>query len=210
MVRRLLLILPLLLVALAAWAADPKQKSKKKPAPLPELNRKVVEFAREHLGKTIGSGECNTLAVAALREAGATIPMQDPESKGDFAWGRLVATLTTDDHRANDVLPGDILQFRDVRVFTSTIRGGAIHTNDRTYPHHTAVVFSVSGRNLRILHSNVDRPKASDEKKRVVQEDPLLLDDMKRGTIWVYRPISEDDPIPADAAGAAAESTKSQ
>jgi hypothetical protein len=212
MTRRALLILPLLVGVLAASAADPKQKSKKKPAaaPLPDLNRKVLDFAREHLGRKVDSGECNTLAVAALREAGATIPMQIPESKGDFAWGRLVATLTADDHRANEILPGDLLQFRDVRVFTSTIRGGAIRTSDRQYPHHTAVVLTVSGSDLRILHSNVDRPKTSDEKKRLVQEDPLPLNDVKRGTIWVYRPISNDEPAPGDAEGAAAESNKAR
>ncbi len=193
-----------------AWAADPKQKAKKKPAPLPELNRKVLEFAREHVGQTIDSGQCNTLAVAALREAGATMPVQDPENRGDIAWGRLVATLTAEDHRANDILPGDILQFRDVRVFTSTIRGGAIRTNDRQYPHHTAVVLAVSGHDLRVLHSNVDRPKTSKAKKLAVQEDPLPLDDMKRGTIWVYRPISKDEPAAGDAEGPAAESSKSR
>src|SRR5436305_3569285 len=32
----------------------------------PELNAKVVEFARAHLGKKVGDGSCLTLAVAAL------------------------------------------------------------------------------------------------------------------------------------------------
>src|SRR5262249_30866524 len=69
------------------------------PKSLPPLNRKVLQFARDNLGKKVGNGECATLAVEALAAAGARLPT--PEESLVRAWSRRL--------RAEEKpLPGDI------------------------------------------------------------------------------------------------------
>ncbi len=45
-----------------------------KKAEIPELNKKVLQFAKDHLGKKVGDGECAVLAVQALQSAGRRTP----------------------------------------------------------------------------------------------------------------------------------------
>src|SRR3954452_4620978 len=72
--------------------------------PLPVLNEKVVAFARAKRGTSVGDGSCTTLAVAALKEAGARFyPMA--QSGDDFTWGEPIESF-------KEALPGDVLQFR--------------------------------------------------------------------------------------------------
>ena len=77
----------------------------------------------------------------------------------------------------------------NVSAFTTRSRS-AIRTVTMTYDHHTAVVSQVSGRAIKVLQQNVG-PGKSEEKKRIVQEATLRLDDLKKGTLWVYRPVAE-------------------
>jgi hypothetical protein len=65
------------------------------------LNGKVVEFARANLCHRVGSGDCRSLAVEALRHAGSRVP-----GRGETSWGDEVKSL-------KDARPGDILQFQD-------------------------------------------------------------------------------------------------
>src|SRR5262245_21665608 len=94
---------PLALIAGLLLAAPPDSPPKSKPQP--PLNAKVEGFARSNLGKPVGDGICITLAIEALREAGAR-GATFRGTNGDFTWGELVPEF-------KDVLPGDILQFRD-------------------------------------------------------------------------------------------------
>ncbi len=160
------------------------------PSPLPPLNAKVVEFARSSLGQPVGDGICITLAVEALREAGARrVPLDDP--KGDYAWGEPVPDL-------KDVLPGDILQFRDA-VFHGqrpTGRGRITRWHDE-YPHHTAVVARVErgGKLITIYHQNVETKGKGDSEKGNVREGELRMESLRKGgTIKAYRPIPSDRP----------------
>ena len=73
-------------------------------APIPPLNQKVLEFARDRLGEKVADGQCLSLAVEPLRYAGAKRCPFDPS--GDYVWGRPVASF-------KEALPGDILQFRN-------------------------------------------------------------------------------------------------
>jgi hypothetical protein len=156
-----------------------------KPRALPPLNQAVLEFAEAEVGNTVGNGECIALARAALDHAGATIP-ESPDS--DFVWGRLVAKITAGERPISRILPGDVIQFRDVK----TVSRNEGLTLTRSYPHHTAVVSAVSGRSVRIIHQNVVVGKEKrDERNKIVREDPLPIDDMKRGTMWVYRPMAD-------------------
>ncbi len=161
------------------------------PAPgLPPLNAKVEAFTRGHLGRPVGDGICITLAVEALKAAGARGPsFDDPD--GNYTWGDPVPSL-------RDALPGDILQFRDAvfqgRRSTGRRRWTTWHDE---YPHHTAVVAAVSGdgKVVTIHHQNVARADQDAQAKGNVQEGILRMDSLQAGG-WVkaYRPVPPPDP----------------
>lgn len=177
--------IPFLLLAALGFllpsAAPPSEE-------LPPLNAKVVDFARSNLGKKVGNGICITLAVEALRDAGAKrFPLG--RADGDYEWGAPVESLA-------EALPGDILQFRDA-IFKGKKRlprGRWISWN-HVYAHHTAIVLAVSdgGRVITILHQNAGRADAEEAKRQVVQEGTLRMDSLQKGG-WVraYRPIPDD------------------
>lgn len=155
--------------------------------PIPDLNRAVLDFAQASIGKAVGDGQCTSLAVAALRNAGARLPVFNGDRDADYEWGKLVATLTPGDHPTADILPGDVLQFRAVRIVTVRKSGRSIHTRTLIFPHHTAIVAAVSGSVVKVLHQNFGK----DDRQRLVASESLRLDDIKAGTVWVYRPVAE-------------------
>lgn len=158
----------------------------------PDVNRKVVAFAREHVGKTVGDGECTTLAVRALRAAGARGTPVNP-GDGNYVWGRPVASF-------REALPGDVVQFRDA-VFKGKrwVSSHRYVTWRYEYPHHTAIVAGVRdhGRLVSVLHQNV-RPEGQDDgAQRVVSETLLRPESLQKGgKVWIYRPTppGEDPP----------------
>ncbi len=164
--------------------------SKKETPALPPVNALVVEYARDHLGKKVTNGQCTSLAVEALREAGAKrLSMSGTE--GDFIWGRPVESF-------KDALPGDILQFRDA-VFKGkrSLSKDRILTWREDYPHHTAIVVDVKerGKVVKILHQNTGLNEKSDAEKMIVQEGTLRLDALQPGgKIWIYRPVPIEEP----------------
>jgi hypothetical protein len=178
--------------AAGAMAAETKKADAKKkaPEPPPELNRKVLEFARKHEGEKVGDGQCITLAIEALRAAGARQPPL--RGREDFAWGREVPKLA-------DALPGDILQFRDA-VFKGTQPlpgGGILHTTSK-YEHHTAIVASVKktskGLVITVLHQNTGGAGTTPADRLIVQEGTLRMADLRKGgTVRAYRPTARDD-----------------
>jgi hypothetical protein len=179
-----------LILALVAAASGAGPQKKSEPPPLPPLNEKVVEFARENLGKPVGDGICITLAVDALREANAWRgSLRDP--RGDYEWGELVPDL-------KDVLPGDILQFRDAVFHGSRSLGGGRRTTwHQEYPHHTAIVARVEkgGKLITIYHQNVVTKGKAESEKGNVQEGELRMDSLQKGG-WIraYRPAPPDKP----------------
>jgi hypothetical protein len=155
----------------------------KKPE-LPELNKKVLAFARDKLGKKVGDGECATLATQALRTAGArnlSSPHED-----EYVWGKLVRTVSAKKNLAGDVLPGDILQFKGALIVGKEGRA----TVEYTYPLHTAIVSAVKedGKVVELLHQNAGDFDAPDEQRRKVQRATLRFADVRRGTVKIYRP----------------------
>ena len=155
----------------------------------PELNRKVLEFARDNVGRKVGDGECATLAAEALRAAGAKGLSTGRD--GEYVWGRLVRAVTPGGKTAGDVLPGDVLQFRDAvlagRVGRSTV--------ESTYRHHTAVVAAVKqdGKVVEVLHQNYAGPGDDDEARLKVRRTTLRLGELKRGWVKVYRPTPDGE-----------------
>ena len=168
-------------VALALAPAPPK-------VPIPPLNQKVLEFARERIGTKVADGQCLSLAVEAVRYAGAKRYPFDPS--GDYVWGRPVASF-------KEALPGDILQFRNAvfqgKRWISKRRWVSWHYE---YPHHTAVVFEVreGGRVVAILHQNVGAHDADDAEKQVVQEASIRPESLQAGgSVAIFRPVARDD-----------------
>jgi hypothetical protein len=110
-------------------------------APL-TVNQKVRIWAQGHLGKRVARGECWDLAEHALEHAAAQTsndlgPVGDD---ADYVWGDPVDI--------KDVMPGDILQFRDHIVTTTTVTeytfpdGSSETVKDETTAergHHTAI-----------------------------------------------------------------------
>jgi len=178
-----------LLVAAGAGPAGPGGKAGAVAPAVPELNRKVVEFARDRVGKKVGDGECTGLAVEALRHAGAR-RFRSGGLDGDYVWGRPVASF-------REAMPGDVLQFRDA-VFRGKTRlsGWRVLTWHQEYPHHTAVVDGVrdGGKLVTILHQNVGRDDAPDDEKQRVRRDTLRPSALQSGgRVWIYRPIAPDE-----------------
>lgn len=153
---------------------------------LPPLNAKVAAFARDHLGRPVGDGVCITLAIEALRDAGAKrLPLDDP--KGDYAWGEPIDKMA-------DALPGDILQFRDAVFRGKRTVGKRREYWDLEYKHHTAIVAKVAdrGKLVTILHQNVTTRGQDPSEKGNVQEITLRMDSLQPGgSVRIYRPIAD-------------------
>ena len=176
-------------VALACVAAVVAVGLAAAPAvPIPPLNQKVLEFTRERLGKKVSDGQCISLAVEALRYAGAKRYPFDPS--GDYVWGRPVATF-------KEALPGDILQFKN-----AVFQGKRWITKRRwvswhyEYPHHTAIVLEVreGAQVVAILHQNVGAHDADEATKQVVQEASIRPESLQAGgAVAIFRPVASDE-----------------
>jgi hypothetical protein len=149
-------------LACLACLADPR------PAVADTINQRVVRFARAHLGRQVGDGECWTLADQALRFAGARRPGR--RGYGTYVFGRRIP--------ATGLLPGDILQMERVRF---EHRGAGGRRSWQEFGHHTAIVVQVRGTELTILHQNFNGSRA-------VQRTTIDLDDRVRGSVVFYRP----------------------
>jgi hypothetical protein len=148
-------VLGLALLAAPAPAADP-------------LNEKVLQFARAHLGKQVGNGECWTLADEALRSAEAHRPGTDGYST--FVFGREIGV--------RDLQSGDVIQFHKVRFEHRDASGVG---SWEEFPQHTAIVARVKGGRITLLHQNF-------RGNHTVQMSTIDLADRKRGTLRYYRP----------------------
>jgi hypothetical protein len=118
-----------------------QQQQQQQKSPM-TLNQKVVVWAQGQLGKKVGAGEWD-LGESALKQAGAQTsndlgPVGDDT---DYIWG--------DQIDMKDVQPGDIIQFRDHDVTTTTETeytfsdGTSINDTKSSVAqrgHHTAIV----------------------------------------------------------------------
>jgi hypothetical protein len=100
----------------------------------PTLNQKVLIWTRGRMGQQVGRGECWDLADQALSKSGAN-SSTTTGADDDYVWG--------DEIGIGDVIPGDILQFRDYEVTTTVPsprigrwrnRIGAVPALDDSYP----------------------------------------------------------------------------
>jgi hypothetical protein len=149
------------LAALVALARAPAEAAE-------TINRKVVQFARAHIGRQVGDGECWALADRALQAADG----HRPGTRGypTYVFGKQISRLA--------LQPGDIIQFEGVR-FKHYGPNGSWSSNE--FPHHTAVVADVRGTRITLLHQNVSG-------KRTVQTGVIDMADFRRGTLRYFRP----------------------
>ena len=160
------MILAVLGLAGLVWTAEVEAATKK--TVVPKLNQKVVQFARTRMGKQVGNGECWTLADLALRFAGARRPGRDGLEL--YAYGRKLASR-------DKLLPGDILQFEKAEFYHKDQFGWSSHS----MPHHTAIVYKVSGTKVTLLHQNVGGDK-------LVKTTVINLAERTKGTVTMFRP----------------------
>jgi len=148
------------------------------------LNTGVLQYAQKNLGQRVGNGQCSALASAALASVGAktTDDFGVVGPDGNYVWGTPVARLA-------DVRPGDILQFRNVKITNTTIqrtsRGVFSYTSSYSYPHHTAIVASNDGKGkLTTLEQNSNN-------RLYVTQGQLDFSGSVSGKIWAYRPVKK-------------------
>ncbi len=119
------------------------------------INQRVVAWARGKLKHRVGRGECWDLADQALRHAGAR-SSTTTGSQDDYVWGIEIPIIAA--------VPGDILQFRDHVVTTSTMTrttwlNGSLSSGPdvvrASRPHHTAIVVAVAPAVLTIFEQHV-------------------------------------------------------
>ncbi|MEP6673227.1 MAG: CHAP domain-containing protein [Chthoniobacter sp.] len=146
----------------------------------------ILEFCQENLGKKIGSGQCASLASAALKNAGApTRAGADWPGEGDYVWGEPVAWIKAGFMGVRGVRElahveaGDIVQFHNTRF------SGYNHGNSGVYQmeakHHTAVVESVdlARATITVLHQNWNH-------QDIVRRQMLYLGGMTDGWLRFY------------------------
>jgi hypothetical protein len=165
---KLKLLTGALLVCAITLAAASRAARGEEPA-LPELNRKVLKFTEDQQGKTVGNGECWTLAAEALASAGARRPGVNGVGPLDF--GRKLEPRET-------ILPGDVVQFEKAKFVHKTEKA----ESSAVLPHHTAVVAKVDGKTVTLLHQNFGG-------KRFVHSTVINLDERTEGTADFFRPL---------------------
>jgi hypothetical protein len=118
-----------------------------------ERANKVYQWARQHLHKRVGAGQCWDLADRALRQAGARSSTTTGE-EDNYDWGTPVTPVQA-------VIPGDILQFRNYTIKTAKTTKYADQSTESKFeivgrPHHTAIVAANNGaKGLEILEQNL-------------------------------------------------------
>lgn len=133
---------------------------------LPPVNRAIVAFVQEHMGKKVDRGECWDLAAAALNEAHATWD-------GAYGFGDLI------DWRKDTIIPGDIVQFEGVTI--KHFEDG--RTESMSMGHHTAIIVEVHERgSFTMAHQNFGR-----NGRKVTLLD-FRMADVRAGKITFHRP----------------------
>jgi hypothetical protein len=133
---------------------------------LPELNQKVIDYVTSVIGQKVDRGECWDLANQALTRI-------DAKWDGEYVYGKEL------NPKKDKILPGDIIQFKDVNV---KYRAGNMITTE-TMTHHTAIVYRVISKDVfELAHQNTGFSG------RTVGLSNLDLNTVQTGKMWFYRP----------------------
>lgn len=135
-----------------------------------ELNVPVLAYVDSVMGRQVGRGECWDLAQEAL-------------DRNLADWTRPLTYGRPLNPAKDEILPGDIIQFRSVRI-TEALPDGGTRWETLGAPDHTAVVYEVLGPlKYRLAHQNLSG-------KRYVQVTSLDLNNMTGGQYWIWRPLA--------------------
>lgn len=167
------------------------------------INDKIVAWAIIRLGQKVGRGQCWDLVEQAITNSGGVSsgslgPLGDD---ADYVWGSTITPTTS-------AISGDLLQFRN---YSQTIKsvdkityldtdpptydtedGG---TTTLKYPHHSAIIESISGNKCIVLEQNVDPGGQTAQRSGAVYlADTVLPVVVSMGT----RPLVDDKgkPLP--------------
>lgn len=149
----------------------PEPRAPATPAP---LNKKVLQFAEENVGKQVGNGECAALVQQAFAYANARPPT--PEEILARVWGRVLA-------EGQAPIPGDIVEFKDVVFDGKEGKAGF------TTLFHTCILRQVTPEGLVLLNQN--GPGG-----RIVHELDLRQYVLRSGKILCYRPVRPGTELP--------------
>jgi hypothetical protein len=137
---------------------------------VPDINRCVLSYVNSVMGTTVGRGECWDLAQEALDGCGAD---------WDRPW-KFGALL---DPSKDEIRPGDIIQFRTVKLLEQLPDGGS-RWQVIGMPDHTAVIIAVLGPlRYRLAHQNING-------KRSVITTEVNLNQATAGKYGIYRPVA--------------------
>ncbi len=138
---------------------------------IPTANAEVVKYVESVIGKKVDRGECWDLANQALTRINAQWDLK-------FQYGKL---LNPD---KDVILPGDIIQFKNVVVEFKIEKGNETLTTTETMKQHTAIVHKVFAKGeFEIAHQNTQFSG------RKVGLSNLTLKNIKHGKIFIYRPV---------------------
>jgi len=139
--------------------------------PLPIVNRVVLKYAQEHLGKKVGDGICFTLVDKALCQASPEWKRREYYrsfwGKSEYAYGEKI--------KAPEIIPGDIVCYK-----------WKYRSRKHVYSH-VAIIYSVTEKGVQVLEQNAD---GSVWKSRV-RMNPLFVvsdDAIKVWEVKYYRP----------------------
>jgi hypothetical protein len=142
---------------------------------LPEANAAIVRYVESVIGKKVDRGECWDLANEALK-------LVQAKWDGEFKYGKLL------DPKKDTIYPGDIIQFKNVLIVEVEENGNETLTSKQKMAQHTAIVYKINGQgDFMMAHQNTSFSG------RKVGVSRLVLKNVKRGKIFIYRPVTEDD-----------------
>ncbi len=161
----------------SAQGADIRAALAQQVVPDGGLNGAVLTFAQDHLGTTVGDGQCWALVDQALQAAGA-----DTSGDVNYVFGSPIGL--------DALTPGDVLQFEGVHFAGIDPVTGDSYT--QYFSHHTAIVEAVDGDQVTLLNQNVNGDMT-------VQETIIHLADQQDGTLSAYRPqaVAQDPAAPS-------------
>ncbi len=137
---------------------------------IPTLNNKIVAYVNSVMGTQVDRGECWDLAAQALNRNNA-------EWDGMYVYGKEI------DPEKDEVFPGDIIQFKNVKV--RYVKDMTIYNEEMK--HHTAIVYTVIEPGVyEIAHQNTAYTG------RKVGVSILDLSTVQKGKLTFYRPIKEN------------------
>jgi ASC-1-like (ASCH) protein len=140
---------------------------------IPEANKKIVKYVESVIGKKVDRGECWDIANEALTLINAKWDHK-------LVYGKLL------NPKKDTIYPGDIIQFKNVMTEVKTEVKNGYELKTETMKQHTAIVHKVYSKgDFELAHQNTE---FSGKK---VGLSRFNIANMKKGKIWIYRPVTE-------------------